>query len=148
MRHEEPVEDTLSNNVTYLPYISATGEIKTKPTQHSVQELRRMGIQPDVILCRSDQPVTVETRDKIALFCDVERRAVVSVPTVRSIYEVPALLQDAGLGDIVVERMKMQASGPDLADWRRLVDRMMHPQHHIKVAIVGKYVTLSDDKTY
>src|SRR5688572_1072913 len=144
MRREEAPEDTLSIHVTYLPYIGATGELKTKPTQHSVQELRRMGIQPDVILCRSDQPVTVETRDKIALFCDVERRAVVSVPTVRSIYEVPTLLQDAGLGDIVVERMKMEAGGPDLADWRRLVDRMMHPQHHIKVAIVGKYVELRD----
>jgi len=144
IRREEAPEDTLSIHVTYLPYIGATGELKTKPTQHSVQELRRMGIQPDVILCRSDQPVTVETRDKIALFCDVERRAVVSVPTVRSIYEVPTLLQDAGLGDIVVERMKMEAGGPDLADWRRLVDRMMHPQHHIKVAIVGKYVELRD----
>ena len=144
IRREEAPEDTLSIHVTYLPYIGATGELKTKPTQHSVQELRRMGIQPDVILCRSDQPVTVETRDKIALFCDVERRAVVSVPTVRSIYEVPTLLQDAGLGDIVVERMKMEATGPDLADWRRLVDRMMHPQHQIKVAIVGKYVELRD----
>ena len=109
IRREEAPEDTLSIHVTYLPYIGATGELKTKPTQHSVQELRRMGIQPDVILCRSDQPVTVETRDKIALFCDVERRAVVSVPTVRSIYEVPTLLQDAGLGDIVVERMKIEA---------------------------------------
>ena len=144
IRREEAPEDTLSIHVTYLPYIGATGELKTKPTQHSVQELRRMGIQPDVILCRSDQPVTVETRDKIALFCDVERRAVVSVPTVRSIYEVPGLLEDAGLGDIVVERLKLEATGRDLADWRRLVDRMMHPQHIIKVAIVGKYVELRD----
>ena len=84
MRREEAADDTLSIHVTYLPYISATSEIKTKPTQHSVQELRRMGIQPDVILCRSDFPVTMETRDKIALFCDVERRAVVPVPTVRA----------------------------------------------------------------
>ena len=144
IRREEAPDDTLSIHVTYLPYIGATGELKTKPTQHSVQELRRMGIQPDVILCRSDQPVTVETRDKIALFCDVERRAVVSVPTVRSIYEVPALLEDAGLGDIVVERLHLEATGRDLTDWRRLVDRMMHPQHHIKVAIVGKYVELRD----
>jgi CTP synthase len=104
MRREEAPEDTLSIHVTYLPFIGATGEIKTKPTQHSVQELRRMGIQPDVILCRSDHPVTAETRDKIALFCDVERRAVVPVPTVRSIYEVPAMLEDAGLGDYVIER--------------------------------------------
>jgi CTP synthase len=144
IRREEAPEDTLSIHVTYLPYIGATGELKTKPTQHSVQELRRMGIQPDVILCRSDQPVTIDTRDKIALFCDVERRAVVPVPTVRSIYEVPALLEDAGLGDYVVERMRMNATGRDLADWRRLVERMMHPTSHIKVAVVGKYVELRD----
>jgi CTP synthase len=144
MRREEPVEDTLSIHVTYLPYISATGELKTKPTQHSVQELRRMGIQPDVILCRSDQPVTVETRDKIALFCDVERRAVVAVPTVRSIYEVPALLEDAGLGDFVVERLRMEAAGRDLSDWRRLVERITHPTDLLKVAVVGKYVELRD----
>jgi CTP synthase len=144
MRKEEAREDTLNIHVTYLPYISATGELKTKPTQHSVQELRRMGIQPDVILCRSDQPVTVETRDKIALFCDVERRAVVAVPTVRSIYEVPALLEDSGLGDYVIERLELQADGRDLADWRRLVERMMNPVSTIKVAVVGKYVELRD----
>src|SRR6266508_2740521 len=144
MRREEAPEDTLSIHVTYLPFIGATGEIKTKPTQHSVQELRRMGIQPDVILCRSDHPVTPETRDKIALFCDVERRAVVPVPTVRSIYEVPAMLEDAGLGDYAIERLKLAASPRDLADWRRLVDRIMHPQSSLKVAVVVKYVELQD----
>jgi CTP synthase len=128
-----------------LPYIRATGELKTKPTQHSVQELRRMGIQPDVILCRTDdQPVTSETREKIALFCDVERRAVIPVPTVRSIYEVPALLEDSGLGDFVVERLKLEATGRDLADWRRLVERVMHPHSSVRVAVVGKYVELRD----
>ena len=145
MRREESVDDTLSIHVTYLPYIRASGELKTKPTQHSVQELRRMGIQPDVILCRTDDaPVTVETRDKIALFCDVERRAVVPVPTVRSIYEVPALLEDSGLGDFVVERLKLDATGRDLTDWRRLVERVMHPSSSLKVAVVGKYVELRD----
>jgi CTP synthase len=145
MRREESVEDTLSIHVTYLPYIRATGELKTKPTQHSVQELRRMGIQPDVILCRTDdEPVTADTRDKLALFCDVERRAVVPVPTVRSIYEVPALLEDAGLGDYVIERLELEAGGRDLSDWRRLVERIMHPTSRVKVAVVGKYVELRD----
>jgi CTP synthase len=144
MRREEAPQDTLSIHVTYLPYIGATGELKTKPTQHSVQELRRMGIQPDVILCRSDHPVTTETRDKIALFCDVERRAVIYAPTVRSIYEVPAYLEDAGLGDYVIERMGLQASGRDLHDWRMLVERMLNPTGTVKVAIVGKYVELRD----
>lgn len=144
MRKEEARDDTLSIHVTYLPYISTTGELKTKPTQHSVQELRRMGIQPDAILCRSDNMVTLETRDKIALFCDVERRAVVAVPTVRSIYEVPALLEDAGLGDFVVERLSLDAGSRDLEDWRRLIERLENPSAAIKVAVVGKYVELRD----
>jgi len=144
MRKEEAREDTLSIHVTYLPYISTTGELKTKPTQHSVQELRRMGIQPDVILCRTETPVTLETRDKIALFCDVERRAVVPVPTVRSIYEVPALLEDSGLGDYIIERMAIPAGERDLDDWRRLVERLRNPQSLVNVAVVGKYVELRD----
>jgi CTP synthase len=103
-----------------------------------------MGIQPDVILPRSDYPVSMETRDKIALFCDVERRAVVPMPTVRSIYEVPALLEDSGLGDYIIERLRLEAAGRDLADWRRMVDRLLHPSGTLKVAIVGKYVELQD----
>jgi CTP synthase len=144
MRREENWDNILSIHVTYLPYIVATGELKTKPTQHSVQELRRMGIQPDVILPRSDQPVSLDTRDKIALFCDVERRAVVPMPTVRSIYEVPAMLEDAGLGDFIVERLGLNAAERDLADWRKLVERLLHPSGSIKVAVVGKYVELPD----
>ncbi len=145
MRKEEPRENTLSIHVTFLPYISTTGELKTKPTQHSVQELRRTGIQPDVILCRSEHTVTMETRDKIALFCDVERRAVVPMPTVQSIYEVPALLEDSGLGDYIVERMQLtQATGRDLDDWRRLVERLHSPSGSVRVAVVGKYVELRD----
>jgi CTP synthase len=144
MRKEEPRENTLSIHVTFLPYISTTGELKTKPTQHSVQELRRMGIQPDVILCRSEQNVPMETRDKIALFCDVERRAVVPLPTVRSIYQVPALLEDAGLGDYIFERMDLGPAPRDLQDWRRLVERLLHPTSTVKVAVVGKYVELRD----
>src|SRR5262249_9475308 len=99
MRREEHPDDTLSIHVPYLPYIGATGELKPKQAQRSVQERRGMGIQPDFILARSDQPVTRERRDKLALFGDVERRAVVAVPAVRSIYEVPAMLEDSGLGD-------------------------------------------------
>jgi CTP synthase len=144
IRREEDPRDTLAIHVTYLPYIGATGELKTKPTQHSVQELRRMGIQPDVMLCRADQPVMEDTRDKIALFCDVPPRAVISVPTVRNIYEVPALLEDSGLGDYVIERTGLEAGGRDLEDWRRLVERMLHPRELLKVAVVGKYVELRD----
>jgi CTP synthase len=144
MRREEAPQDTLSIHVTFLPYISTTGELKTKPTQHSVQELRRMGIQPDVILCRSEHTVTLETRDKIALFCDVERRAVVPEPDVSSIYAVPALLEDSGLGDFVIERMQLNASERDLHDWRQMVERLRQPDSSVKVAVVGKYVELRD----
>jgi CTP synthase len=145
MRKEEDRDATLSIHVTFLPYISTTGELKTKPTQHSVHELRRMGIQPDVIIARSDHPVSMDIRDKIALFCDVDRRAVVPLPTVRSIYEVPGLLEDAGLGDYVIERLRLEgARERDLEDWRRLVERIVRPGGRIKVAVVGKYVELRD----
>jgi CTP synthase len=145
MRKEEDRDATLSIHVTFLPYISTTGELKTKPTQHSVHELRRMGIQPDVIIARSDHAVSMDIRDKIALFCDVDRRAVVPLPTVRSIYEVPGLLEDAGLGDYVIERLRLEgARERDLEDWRRLVERIVRPGGRIKVAVVGKYVELRD----
>jgi len=107
MRNDVGRDNVLYVHVTYLPYISATGELKTKPTQHSVQELRRIGIQPDVILCRADQAVTDDIKDKIALHCDVEKRAVISVPTVQTVYEVPLILEEAGLGDLVAERFSL-----------------------------------------
>ena len=144
MRREERPEDTLAVHVTFLPYISATGEIKTKPTQHSVRELRSMGIQPDVIVCRSDYQVPDEIRRKIALFCDVELSGVVALPTLPSIYHVPLVLEEAGLGDYVIEQMKIAAAGRDLAGWRWLVDRLEHPSGEVTVAVVGKYVELRD----
>jgi CTP synthase len=144
MRNEEAREDTLSIHVSYLPYIGATGELKTKPTQHSVRELRSMGIQPDVIVARSDYPVPEEVRAKLALFCDVERRAVIPMQTVDTIYRVPILLEDSGLGDFIIERMKMPARSRDLADWRQMVDRLTHPEGRVSIAVVGKYVELQD----
>jgi CTP synthase len=137
-------ENTFYIHVTLLPYIAATDELKTKPTQHSVKELRSIGIQPDAIVCRSDVPMPSELSDKIALFCDVDRRAVVPMPTVHSIYQVPLLLEEAGLGDYVVERLHLDAEQPDLAEWRQLVERISHPQGKIRVGLVGKYVELRD----
>src|SRR3954453_3798434 len=107
-------ENTFYIHLSLLPYISATDELKTKPTQHSVKELRSIGIQPDAIFCRSDYPVPPELIDKIALFCDVERRAVVPVPTADTIYEVPLMLEEAGLGEYIVERLHLDARNPDL----------------------------------
>ena len=144
IRREERPEDTLSIHVTFLPHVGSTNELKTKPTQHSVRELRSAGIQPDVILCRADHEVTADLRRKIALFCDVEERGVISLPTVESIYQVPIVLQDENLGDYVIEKMRLDAAPRDLAQWREMVDRLEHPTGTVNVAVVGKYVELHD----
>ena len=144
MRKEEGRNGTLSIHVTLLPYLGASGELKTKPTQHSVRELRSMGIQPDVIICRSDRPVADELKAKISLFCDVERKGVIPLLTMSSIYEVPLVLEEANLGDYVVDILQLEAPERDLDDWRDLVDRLKHPTGEVTVAIVGKYVELHD----
>ncbi len=137
-------ENTLYVHVTFLPYIGATGELKTKPTQHSVRELRSMGIQPQVIIARTDHPVSEDLTGKIALFCDVEPRAVIPLETTDNIYAVPLVLEDAGLGDYVVKALGLPATAPDLTDWRDMVARMRQVHRPLRVAIVGKYVELHD----
>jgi CTP synthase len=144
MRKEEGREDTLAIHVTFLPYISPTGELKTKPTQHSVRELRSMGIQPDVIACRSDSQMTDDLRDKISLFCDVEKRAVVPLPTMASIYEVPLALEQAGLTAYIMERLNLPGVSRDLTDWQKWVERLKSPRGRVSVAVVGKYAELPD----
>jgi len=137
-------ENMLYIHLTLLPYIAAAKELKTKPTQHSVKELRSIGIQPDVIICRSDFPVSSELKDKIALFCDVDSRAVVPLQTVPSIYEVPLILEEQRLGDFIVERLKLAPTPPDLREWRALVDQAKRPTDEVVVGLVGKYVDLRD----
>jgi len=144
IRNEEGRNDTLSIHVSYLPYIISTGELKTKPSQHSVRELRSLGIQPDVIVCRSDYPVPDDIKGKLSLFCDVEQRAVVPMETVDTIYRVPLILEESGLGDFVVERLQLTANGRDLDEWRRLVARLTNPSGRVCIAVVGKYVELHD----
>jgi CTP synthase len=144
MRNEEGRFDTLSIHVTLLPFISTTGELKTKPTQHSVRELRSIGIQPDVIVCRSDKPVSAEIRDKVSLFCDVEPRAVVPLLTMPTIYEVPLVLEEAGLGDYVCDRMNLKSTSQDLEEWKDWVERLKRATESVNVAVVGKYVELPD----
>ncbi|MGB2694855.1 MAG: CTP synthase [Dehalococcoidia bacterium] len=144
MRKEEGRDDTLSVHVTLLPHIGATGELKTKPTQHSVRELRGLGIQPDVIVCRSDRPMGPDLKAKISLFCDVDRQGVVPLPTMSSIYEVPLVLEEEGLGDYILHLMRIPPGGRDMSDWRELVERLKHPQGEVTVAVVGKYVELHD----
>lgn len=139
--------DALYVHVTFLPYIGATGELKTKPTQHSVNELRSIGIQPQVLIARTDHPVTDDIVDKIALFCDVDRRAVIPLETTDLIYNVPLLLEDAGLGDFILEELHLKAAKPDLSGWRKTVETMRAAKQSDKVvsiAVVGKYVELRD----
>jgi CTP synthase len=144
MRKDVGRDNVFYIHLTLLPYISSTGELKTKPTQHSVKELRGIGIQPDVIVCRSDQPVPDDLKDKIALFCDVEPRAVVPLPTVDTIYEVPLILEEEGLGQLLTEKLGLEASEGDMSEWRHLVEVIKHPKEKIPIALVGKYVELKD----
>jgi CTP synthase len=144
MRNEEGRSDTLAIHVTLLPHISTTGELKTKPTQHSVRELRAFGIQPDVIACRADMPIAVDIREKISLFCDVEPRAVIPLPTMESIYEVPLVLEESGLGDLICDRLNIRPTSRDLAEWREWVERLKSPSRAVEIAVVGKYVELPD----
>jgi CTP synthase len=143
IRHEEPRDTCLSVHVTFLPWVGATAELKTKPTQHSVRELRSKGIQPDVIVARSDHPVPMDIRDKLALFCDVEPQAVIPLETVTSIYEVPIFLEDRGMADYVIDRLGLRGTR-DLHEWREMVDRLKHPGGAVEIAVVGKYVELKD----
>jgi CTP synthase len=145
MRSDVGPQHSLYIHVTWLPYIGATGELKTKPTQHSVRELRSIGIQPDVIIARSDQPVDDELRDKIALFCDVDRRAVVPMVTTPVLYEIPLLLERNEVGDILLERMGLKPRRkPDWRTWEKMVSNIRLDKQVVKVALVGKYVELHD----
>jgi len=144
MRKEEGRDNVLYIHVTFLPHIAATDELKTKPTQHSVNELRRIGIQPDVILCRSDKEISGGIKDKISLFCDVDKEAVIPLVTSETIYEVPLLLEDAGLGEFIVRRLGLRAGKSNLEEWRGMVARLKAPKEPVIIGLVGKYVELRD----
>ncbi|MFC1911353.1 CTP synthase [Chloroflexota bacterium] len=144
MRKDEGRDNVLYIHVTFLPHVAATDELKTKPTQHSVNELRRIGIQPDAILCRSDREISAGIRDKISLFCDVDKEAVISLVTSDTIYEVPLLLEDAGLGEFIVRRLGLRAERSNLEEWRAMVDRLKTPKEPVTIGLVGKYVGLRD----
>jgi CTP synthase len=131
-------------HLTLVPYVGASEEFKSKPTQHSVNTLRSIGIQPDVIVARSEKPIGENLKDKIALFGDVERRAVINVPDARSIYEVPLLLEDTGLGDYIVEMLGIESAPPDLEGWRDMVARISAAKPAVRIAVVGKYVEMPD----
>lgn len=131
-------------HVTLIPYIKAAGEVKTKPTQHSVKELRSIGIQPNVIVCRTEQPLTSDLKRKIGLFCDIDEKAVVECLDASSLYEVPLMLQEEGLDDIVLNHLKIDAPKADMTEWSALVKRVKSLKETVEIAIVGKYVALHD----
>lgn len=134
----------LSMHLTLVPYIATAGEVKTKPTQHSVKELRTIGLQPDILVCRSEQPVGKAELRKIALFTNVEERAVISLPDADSIYRIPGLLHKSGLDNIVVEKFALECNEPDLSDWEDVTDRKLNPDGEVTIAMVGKYMELLD----
>ncbi len=145
MRSDEGRENVMYVHVTWLPHIGATDELKTKPTQHSVRELRGIGISPDVIIARSDHAVGESLREKIALFCDVDLKGVIPLSTTSSLYEVPLLLEGAGLGEHLVNRLNLSPTqSPDWTEWEQLTAREREERPKIRIAIVGKYVELQD----
>ena len=144
MRIELGYQGSLLMHLTLVPYIASAGELKTKPTQHSVKELRSIGLQPDILICRSEHDVPDESRRKISLFTNVEERAVIIAKDAKSIYQIPRRFNEQGLDDFVVERLGLTAPAADLSDWDAVVDGLMNPEREVCVAMVGKYVELID----
>ncbi|MGL6069948.1 CTP synthase [Craterilacuibacter sp.] len=144
MRSNLGRKNTLYVHLSYVPYIATAGEIKTKPTQHSVKELREIGIQPDILLCRMDRILPEEEKRKIALFCNVEENAVIGCYDADSIYKVPSMLHNQGIDDIICEHLQLDLPKADLTAWNNIIDAIEHPAHEIKIAMVGKYVDLTE----
>lgn len=144
LRTERGPEHALFMHLTLVPYIAAAGELKTKPTQHSVKELRSIGIQPDVLLCRSEQPLPDSERRKIALFTNVPEKAVISAVDLDNIYKLPQWFHEQGLDAIVLDRLRIQAGPADLAEWNEVVDATEHPVDEVTIAVVGKYIDHQD----
>ncbi len=137
-------ENTFYIHLTLIPYIQSAGEMKTKPTQHSVKELRAIGIQPDALLCRCDRPLSIEFKEKIALHCNVDINAVTGAIDVKTIYEVPIVLHDEGIDDLIVRKFNFTSKKPDLTIWNEIVNKIIKPRNEVNIALVGKYTGLAD----
>ena len=144
MRSQLGRANTLFAHLSYVPYIAAAGEIKTKPTQHTVKEMLSIGLQPDILICRMDREMPEDERRKIALFCNVEERAIVGSYDVNSIYECPEMLHNQGIDTIICEQLQLNVKEADLTDWKKIVRAIQNPQHKVKIAMVGKYVDLTE----
>src|SRR5919198_4273665 len=137
-------ENVLYIHVTLVPYLGAAGELKTKPTQHSVNKLREIGIQPNILLCRTDRYLPPDLKGKIALFCNVEKDAVITAKDVETVYEVPIVFRKEGLDELIIRTLRLDTSLPNLREWDAMVQKIKHPKHEIQVALVGKYVGLKE----
>ncbi len=144
IKHDVGKENVMYIHVTLIPYLGKAGELKTKPTQHSVKQLREIGIQPDVIVCRTERPISKEIKEKIGLFCNLDPNNVVQNMDCNSLYEVPLLLENEGLPQIVCNRLKLDCENPDLTEWKKIVEIERNPKNKVKIALVGKYVELKD----
>jgi len=144
MKIDLGADNVLYIHVTLIPTVGPAGEMKTKPTQHSVRELRNVGIQPDLLICRTHIPLTKEMRGKISLFCNVPDEAIFESLNTDILYEIPLIFQEQGMADFVCERLKLHESQPDMDEWRAMVQGIKNPKHHVQVAIVGKYTYLKD----
>ena len=143
-RHDVGRENTLFVHLTLVPYIAAAGEVKTKPTQHSVRDLMEIGIQPDILICRSERPLAEDVKRKIALFCNVEFGAVIEARDVKTIYQIPLIFHEQGFDDLVCRKLGLETKAPDLSAWKTLVDRVLSPPRKVRIAIVGKYTDYAD----
>jgi CTP synthase len=143
-RQEVGRENALFVHLTLVPWIAAAGELKTKPTQHSVRDLMQIGIQPDMLICRSEQPLNVDIKRKIALFCNVDFGCVIESPDVESIYEIPLRFHEQGFDREACSRLKLETREPDLSVWRTMTEKILHPERRVKIAVVGKYTDLHD----
>jgi CTP synthase len=143
-RQEVGRDNALFIHLTLVPYIAAAGELKTKPTQHSVRDLMEIGIQPDILICRSEQPLAVDIKRKIALFCNVDFGCVIESPDVKSIYEIPLRFFEQGLDREVCQRLRLETKEPNLQEWKSMTERLLHPSKRVRIAVVGKYTGLKD----
>ena len=144
LRKDVGQENVLYVHVTLIPYVGPWGEVKTKPTQHSVIKLREIGIQPDVLICRTKLDIDDDMKEKISLFCDVDKDAVIEAKDSETIYEIPMVFEEEGLADLVVKRLGLPGGDPNMAEWHDLVRRVKQPRHEVNIAVVGKYTQNGD----
>lgn len=137
-------ENVLYVHVTFIPYLEAAKELKSKPTQHSVKQLREIGIQPDIIICRSQSKLSEEVKNKISLFCDIKKEGIIEAINVESIYEVPLIFEKQGLDELIIKLLNLKCDGPNLEEWKRMLNKIYHPKGEICIGVVGKYISLKD----